>query len=70
MGNFRKAIVALIPVHIRQFVVDQVGQAVMVGLALFVLFYFKSRSEELLLTAHYPQYPACQEKVGWFTPWI
>lgn len=40
------------------------------GLALLLLFYYKSRYEEQLLIARYPEYPEYQKKVGRFTPWF
>jgi protein-S-isoprenylcysteine O-methyltransferase Ste14 len=46
------------------------GYRMMVGLALLVLFYFKSDYEEERLAAHYPGYAAYRKKVGRFTPWV
>ncbi|WP_020569368.1 methyltransferase family protein [Neolewinella persica] len=46
------------------------GYRMVVGLALLVLFYFKSSYEEKLLEAQYPAYSAYRKRVGRFTPWI
>ena len=46
------------------------GYRLLIGLALLVLFYFKSSYEEQLLTIKYPEYTAYRDKVGRFTPWI
>ena len=46
------------------------GYRMLVGLALLVLLYFKSKYEEKQLIAHYPEYPAYRQKVGRFLPWL
>jgi protein-S-isoprenylcysteine O-methyltransferase Ste14 len=46
------------------------GYRLLVGLALLVLFYFKSSYEEQLLITKYPAYTAYRERVGRFTPWV
>lgn len=45
------------------------GYRVVVGLALLILFYFKSDYEEQQLTAHYPDYAEYKKKMGRFCPW-
>jgi protein-S-isoprenylcysteine O-methyltransferase Ste14 len=44
------------------------GYRMLIGLALLVLFYFKSDYEEQRLAAHYPDYAAYRGKVGRFGP--
>ncbi|MEM9928468.1 MAG: isoprenylcysteine carboxylmethyltransferase family protein [Bacteroidota bacterium] len=46
------------------------GYRLLIGLALLVLFYFKSAYEEERLKAQYPDYPAYRQKVGRFSPWF
>ena len=46
------------------------GYRMLVGLALLVLFYFKSDYEEKQLIARYPAYSAYRQKVGRFLPWL
>jgi len=45
------------------------GYRMLIGLALLVLFYFKSSYEESLLSARYPGYAEYRKRVGRFTPW-
>jgi protein-S-isoprenylcysteine O-methyltransferase Ste14 len=46
------------------------GDKLSISLALLVLFYFKSRYEERLLSARYPEYRAYQNEVGRFLRWL
>lgn len=46
------------------------GYRMVVGLALLVLFYFKSDYEEQQLLSHYPGYADYKKKVGRFGPWF
>ncbi len=44
------------------------GYRLLIGLALLVLFYFKSSYEERLLSARYPDYAEYRKRVGRFFP--
>jgi protein-S-isoprenylcysteine O-methyltransferase Ste14 len=46
------------------------GYRLLVGVALLVLFYFKSSYEERLLSAHYPDYAEYRKRVGRFIPFV
>ena len=48
--------------------ITESGYKLLIALALLVLFYFKSKYEEKLLTKQYPSYPEYKESTGAFIP--